>query len=45
MIKETNLDEIFPIGQFLINGFSGPFRLDGDRNDGGILLYVRENIL
>ena len=45
MITETKLDESFPIGQFFINGFSSPFRLDCDRKWGGILLYVRENIL
>ena len=44
MTTETKLDESFPIGHFFINGFSIPFRLDRDRNGGGILLYIRENI-
>ena len=44
MITETKLDESFPIGQFFINSFSIPFRLDSDRNGGGILLYIREDI-
>ena len=34
----------FPIGQFLLNGYSTPFRLDLNAHGGGILLYVRENI-
>ena len=28
MISETKLDESFPIGQFLIDGYSVPFRLE-----------------
>ena len=44
MITKTKLDKNFPIGQFFINGFSSPFRLDLDRNGGGILLYIREDI-
>ena len=44
IITETKLDESFPIGQFFMNGFSSPFRLDRDRNGGGILLYIREDI-
>ena len=41
MITEIKLDESFSIQQFFINGFSGSFRLDRDRNGGGILLYIR----
>ena len=44
MITETKVDESFPIGQFFINGFSCTFRLDRDRNVGGILLYIRGDI-
>ena len=44
MISETKLDESFPIGQFLIDGYSVPFRLDRNENGGGILLYVRNDI-
>jgi hypothetical protein len=44
MISETKLDSTFPVGQFVINGFSTPFRLDRNRNGGGIMLYVREDI-
>ena len=44
MISETKIDASFPIGQFLLNGCSTPFRLDRNAHGGGILLYVRENI-
>ena len=45
MITETKLDESPPTGQFFRNDFSSLFRLDRDRNGGGILLYIREDIL
>ena len=41
MISETKLDESFPVGQFLMDGHSVPYRFDRDGNDGGILLYIR----
>ena len=44
MITEAKLDESFLIGQFFINVFSSPFCLDRDRNGGGILLYIREDV-
>ena len=44
MISETKLDSSFPIGQFLINGYSEPFRIDRNSQGGGIMLYVREDI-
>ena len=44
VLTETKLDASLPPAQFCINGFSTPYRLDRDRNGGGILLYVREDI-
>ena len=44
MICETKTDAGFPIGQFLFNGYSTPFRLDRNAHGEGILLYVREDI-
>ena len=44
MISGTKLDESFPQGIFLIDGFSSPYRLDRDSKGGGIMLYVREDI-
>ena len=43
MTSETKLDENFPVGQFLIKGFSTPFRLDRNSHGGGVLLYFRED--
>ena len=37
MIFETKIDDNFPIGQFEIRVFNTLFRLDRDKNGGGIL--------
>ena len=44
MISETKLDETFPATQFLLQDFCMPYRFDGNRNVGGIMLYIREDI-
>ena len=44
MISATKIDDSFPAGQFLIEGFCTPYRLDRNTKGGGILLYVREDI-
>ena len=44
MISETKLDNSFPDGQFLISGYSSPYRLDRNCQGGGIMLHVREDI-
>ena len=44
IISETKLDESFPRGQFLLGGYSVPFRFDRNGNGGGILLYIRGDI-
>ena len=44
IINETKLDVSFPVNQFSINGFSTPYRLHRNRNGGGIIIYVREDI-
>ena len=44
ILVETKLDDTFPTSQFLIEGYLKPYRLDRNRNGGGILLYVREDI-
>ena len=43
-IQETKLDASFPPGQFLIDGYTEPYRLDRNRNGGGVMVYVREDI-
>ena len=44
MISERKLEESFPDGKFTVKGYSKPFRLDRNKNGGGIMLYVREDI-
>ena len=44
VITETKLDSTFPTSQFLIEGYSQPYRFDRNRNRGGVLNYVREDI-
>ena len=44
MISETKIDESFPLGQFKVNGFNAPFRLNHNSNSGGIMLFVREDL-
>ena len=44
IITETKLDETYPISQFHINGYSMPYRLDRNRNGGGVIIYVREDV-
>ena len=44
MISETKIDDTFPDSQFLIKGFSAPYRLDRRAKREGILLYIREDI-
>ena len=41
MFSETKLDNTFPNGQFLIDGFNKPIRLDRYKNGGGILFFIR----
>ena len=41
---ETTLDDSFPTAQFLIKGFSAPYRFDRNSKGGGLLAYVREDI-
>ena len=47
LISETKLDSSFPSSQFLIEGYTSPYRLDrkeGREIGGGILLFVRHDI-
>ena len=45
VITETKIDESFPTGQFSIDGFSTPFRLDRNKFGGGVIIYVKEHLL
>ena len=44
MISEPKLDDSFPDSQFLIEGLGKPFRLDRNRNGGGIMLFIQSDI-
>ena len=37
MVSETKTDESLPLGQFKVNGFNAPFRLNRNSNGGGIM--------
>ena len=40
MVTETKLHDPFPVSQFNVAGFSTPFRLDQNKNGGGIITYI-----
>ena len=44
MVSETKLDESFPIGQFVIEGFGVSYNVDRKDNGEWIMLFVREGI-
>ena len=45
MVSETKLDSSLPQAQFRIEGYVPPFRYDRNSYGGGILLFIREDIL
>ena len=44
LISETKLDYTFLTSQFLVTGLSVPYRLDRNRNGGGITIFTRDDI-
>ena len=44
VITKTILDSTFPTSQFLIEGYSKSYCFDRNRNRGGLIIYVREDI-
>ena len=44
MISETKLDASFATSQYLINGYTAPYRLNRNGKGGGILVYVQEDV-
>ena len=44
LISETKVNSSFSSSQFAIDGFSYPFRIDRNSSEGGIKLFVREEI-
>ena len=43
-ITETRVDDSFSDDQFFLDNFRAPFQLDRNRNGGGILLFIRNDI-
>ena len=44
MTSELKIDDSFHDSQFFIEGYSAPYRLHRNRNGGGIMLFVRNDI-
>ena len=44
LVTESKLDDTFPIGQFQMEGFSRPIRLDRTRNGGGLIIFTRNDL-
>ena len=44
VITETKLNDTFLTSQFLVTGFSVTYRLDQNRNRGGIMIFIRNDI-
>ena len=44
MISNTKLDSSFPKGQFQIHVYSEPYSLERNGNNGGILVFTRDDI-
>ena len=44
LIFVTKRDSSFPRGQFIIQGYNTPFKLDRNQSGRGLLLYVHEDI-
>ena len=42
IITETRLDRNFLLEQFVICGYSKPYRLDRNRSWGGVIIYISE---
>ena len=44
VLDVTRIDESFPSNQFLIPGYTKPYRMNRNKMGGGIMIYVKENI-
>ena len=44
LISKTKLDDTFPLNQFILEGFTPPYRIDRTAHGGGLMLFVREDI-
>ena len=44
VVGETKLDDTFPVNQFVLNGFSKPYRKDRNMHGGGVMIFVHDDI-
>ena len=44
VITESKLDRSFPSLQFVIEGYTMPYRIDWNTNGCGVIIYIREDI-
>ena len=44
LVTETKLDKTFLESLFLMDGFSKPYRLDRNKNGGGVMIFIRETM-
>ena len=44
MISETKVDDSFPDDQFFLDGRGTPFHLVRNRNGGGFMLFIRNDV-
>ena len=44
VLQETKIDCTYSTAQFLIEGFEQPFRLDRNKNGGGVMIYIKDNL-
>ena len=44
MVTETKIDKSFPTSQFIVLSFTSPYRFGRIKEEGGILVYKREDI-
>ena len=44
LISETKFHHTIPLNQFILEGFTPPYRLDTTKHGGGLIIFVREDI-
>ena len=44
IVLETKLDDSFPTNQFIIQGYTKPYRMNRNKFRGGVMIYLKENI-
>ena len=44
LVSETKIDESFPEGRFFIEGYKEPIRLDRNKNGGGLLFFIHDDL-